>query len=64
MTACNCRETVLAYFNDRGIDAEVGVIAPIAPAYDPLAMRCPHGVVWYAQPTPEQIEAWTQVGVE
>lgn len=32
--------------------------------YPAVRMLCPHGVVWYAQPTPEQIGQWARDGVE
>ena len=56
-----CRALLLAHYREKGIDAHVTTISPIiATEYDPLAIRCPHGVTWYAQPTGEQITEWTR----
>lgn len=50
-------------FSEQGIDAHVTHIPPLAPpAYEPLDMRCPHGVLWYTEPTSEQRAKWAAEG--
>lgn len=47
------------------IDAHITHVPPlIDTGYEPLAMRCPHGVMWHAEPTSEQIAEWVRGGVE
>lgn len=46
------------------IEAHVTHVPPlVSSGYDLLAMRCPHGVLWYAEPTSEQIAKWAKAGV-
>jgi hypothetical protein len=60
-----CAEVLRAVFRDQGVEAHVTSTPPLIQSpYKELAMRCPHGVKWYAEPTSEQIAAWAKAGVE
>jgi hypothetical protein len=46
-------------------EAHITHVPPlIDTGYEPLAIRCPHGVMWHAEPTSEQIAEWVRDGVE
>lgn len=46
------------------VEAHITHVPPIVPSgYLPLAMRCPHGVLWHMEPTSEQIAEWARDGV-
>ena len=56
-----CRQVVLDAFAKQGVDAVVSTAPPIIPTpYDPYVATCPHGVVFYAEPTGEQRAAWAR----
>lgn len=60
-----CGDLLRAYYVEAGVDAHVTTTPPIVPPlYEPLDMRCPHGVLWYAEPTGDQIAKWAKEGVE
>lgn len=69
--ATECREVLLdtwrqacAQSGVEEIEAHVTHVPPlIASGYEPLAMRCPHGVLWHMEPTSEQIAKWAEAGV-
>lgn len=45
-------------------DAHITHVPPLVPPmYEPLGMRCPHGVLWHMEPTSEQIAQWAKDGV-
>lgn len=59
-----CRPFLLSKFRELSIEANVSHLPPlVASGYDQLDMRCPHGVLWYAEPTSEQISKWAEAGV-
>lgn len=44
-----------------GAEATVSHLPPLFPTdYEALNMRCPHGVLWFAEPTPEQVAEWVR----
>lgn len=58
-----CRQFILTYFRTKGVDAHVTHLPPIVPPrYEPLDMICPHGVLWFAEPTTDQIMQWALDG--
>lgn len=62
--AAECAELLRRLLKDLGADAHVTHVPPILPPrYKAFAMRCPHGVVWHAEPTSEQEAAWVRDGV-
>lgn len=61
---CDCGGTVRALYAREGIETTVSNLAPIVTTvYEPLNMRCPHGVLWHAEPTTDQIVQWARDGV-
>lgn len=63
-TSCRCGDLLRAHYAENGVEAHITTVPPIvAPAYQPLDMRCPHGVLWYAEPTGDQIAQWAKDGV-
>lgn len=63
--ADECRAVLLTHYAEVGVEANVSWEPPtFAPAYEPLNMRCPHGVLWYAEPTTEQVADFVRDGVE
>lgn len=49
------------YADDFGIDVNVSTVRPLFPTgYEALDMRCPHDVLWYAEPTAEQRLRWAE----
>jgi len=62
--AAECRGLVLRLLRLRGVDAHVTHVPPLVRTpYKPLDMRCPHDVLWYVEPTSEQIAEWAREGV-
>ena len=62
--AAGCGELVRRGLADQGIEAHVTHIPPLQPTpYEPLNMRCPHGILWFTAPTSEQIAKWVEEGV-
>jgi hypothetical protein len=62
--ACTCARTLRHLYADRQIEATVTDAPPIVDSgYEQPGLRCPHGVLWYAEPTREQILAWQRDGV-
>lgn len=60
-----CRAALLTYMAEAGIECTVTTVPPIVePAYEPLDMRCPHGRLWFMEPTGEQIMRWAEAGVQ
>lgn len=60
-----CRAVLLEGFAKMGVEATVTLEPPIVPPrYEALDMRCPHGRLWFAEPTSEQIAKWAAEGVE
>jgi ATP-dependent Zn protease len=52
------------YLAAEGIEATVTHVPPLVPTdYEQLDMRCPHGVLWYTEPTSDQIAKWVAEGV-
>lgn len=61
----DCAETLREMYAMNGIDAHVTAVAPLVPPrYEPLGMKCPHGVLWFAEPTGWQIARWAEDGTE
>lgn len=62
---CECGAFLKRKFTEAGIDANVSPWhAGIVPtAFEPLNMRCPHGVQWHAEPTSDQRVQWARDGV-
>lgn len=49
-----CRRTLVAGMAERGIEVAATWAPPLFPSpYEPLNMRCPHGVLWFMEPTAE-----------
>lgn len=62
--AVSCRQVVVDFYAEKGVEAHVTTEPPIVePGYEPLDMRCPHGVVWFAEPTGDQIAKWNKEGL-
>lgn len=60
---CECRKTIKDGLLKKGVEAHVTHVPPIVKTpYEAYFLTCPHGVAWYAQPTSEQIAAWTEAG--
>jgi hypothetical protein len=50
---------------ERGCEVNATWSPPLFPtAFEPLDMRCPHGVLWYAEPTTDQLADWVRKGVQ
>lgn len=63
MAACDCKQTIVDHFTAEGIDAHVTDLPPIVPTpYEPLNLCCPHGVLWFAEPTGDQRAKWASEG--
>jgi hypothetical protein len=62
---CNCREFLIGKYAEMGIEVAVSPWTPaiIPTTYEPLNMRCPHGVKWHAEPTTDQQAEWARGGV-
>lgn len=59
-----CRGRLLDFMAARGIECTVTVTPPlVAPRYEPLDMVCPHGRMWFMEPTGDQIARWNADGV-
>lgn len=62
--ADECQVLLEELMRQQCIEATVSYLPPIVKTpYLPLDMRCPHGVLWYAEPTSDQIEQWKRGGV-
>ncbi len=60
-----CRVMVENDLRAFGIKAHVTHVPQLVPTgYEPFDMRCPHGVLWFAEPTSEQIARWVEEGTE
>lgn len=58
-----CKDVCLNWFRERGMDVTVTTAPPlIETGYEALDMYCPHGVLWYAEPTSEQRRDWFRAG--
>lgn len=54
-----CRRVLLDIMAARGADVHATWAPPLFPTgYEPLNMRCPHGVPWFMEPTAEQRIKW------
>jgi hypothetical protein len=54
--AAHCRDEVRRIFEpfSRGVEVFITWAPPLFPSgYDPLGMTCPHGVLWFMEPTAE-----------
>lgn len=59
--ADECRRVLLDIFAAKGGDVHVTWVPPLFPTgYEPLDMRCSHGVLWFAEPTSEQRLDWAE----
>lgn len=62
---CDCGADLVARSRALNVDVTATAELPIVIGpFIPLSMRCPHGVVWYAEPTGEQRADWAERGVE
>lgn len=60
-----CGDVVRRLLRERDTEAHVTTVPPLVPSqFKPLAMRCPHGQIWHAEPTSEQVARWAADGVE
>lgn len=58
-----CDEFVRGKLAAMGVEAHVTHVPPLVRTdWEPLNMRCPHGVLWFTEPTSEQMAAWTEDG--
>lgn len=58
-----CRAQLLEHFAFHDIEVTATLTPPIIDTgYEPLDMRCPHGRLWYAEPTGEQRAKWAKEG--
>jgi len=56
-----CREFLLAKYAECGIEATVTILPPLVDSgYEPLNLRCPHDVLWFAEPTGDQRAKWAR----
>jgi hypothetical protein len=54
-----CRQELLNEAAELGMGVNVGTLPPIVDTgYEPLGLRCRHGIIWFAEPTTEQITQW------
>lgn len=59
--ADRCRRVLLDIFAAKGADVHVTWLPPLFPTgYEPLNLDCPHGVLWFAEPTAEQRLTWAK----
>lgn len=62
---CSHGDELKAMYAREGIEATVSIAPPIvAPSYEDIALRCPCGTRWYAEPTSDQILQWQKDGVQ
>lgn len=60
-----CKDVITGQMAKLGCEVIVSTAPPIFPTpYEPAAFRCPHGVLYYLEPSPEQIIRWREAGVE
>jgi hypothetical protein len=58
-----CRSVIKDVMADLGAEVTVSTLPLLRPSpYDPNPMSCPHGTVFYTQPTNEQILRWRRDG--
>lgn len=61
---CDCGREIVERLAAKGIEVNCSRLPPIVdPGYEDLAMSCPHGVRWYAEPTSEQRAQWIRDGI-
>ena len=54
-----CRRLLVDIMTGMGCEVIVSTAAPLTETdYDPNPISCPHGVVYYMQPTNDQIIRW------
>lgn len=59
--ADECRKVLIDGMAAMDTECHVTHIPPLVPsAYEPLNMRCPHGVLWFMEPTGEQIARYAR----
>jgi hypothetical protein len=59
-----CGAIMRRFFAGVGIEATVSHLRPLVlTPYAQPGIRCPHGVVWFGEPTSDQIAAWARDGV-
>ena len=62
--AVECRAVLEDHLRIQHIEATISHLPPLVKTpYLPLDMLCPHGVLWYLEPTSEQIAEWAKGGV-
>jgi hypothetical protein len=59
-----CRKQLLDHFEAAGIRVTVSAAAPGNPTAYTQALKCPHGTVYWFEPTVGQIATWAEKGVE
>lgn len=47
-----------------GCEAIISTVPPVRSVYRIEAHRCPHGTVYYCEPTSEQIMRWAELEIE
>jgi hypothetical protein len=47
-----------------GCEAIISTVPPVRSVYKIEAHRCPHGTVYYCEPTSEQIMRWAELEIE
>lgn len=56
-----CGALLVRMYRERGIDANASTVPPLVDSgYEQLNVRCPHGVLWFVEPTSEQRAAWAR----
>ena len=61
--AHECRKVLIDGMAEQGTEVHATWAPPLFPTgYEPLNMRCPHGVAWYMEPTAEQRNRYAQEG--
>lgn len=56
-----CARFLKGLFIAKDIDVTVSELPPlVATGYEALNMHCPHGVMFYAEPTSEQRAVWAR----
>ena len=62
--ADTCRQVIVDVLAEHGGEANASWRPPLFPSgYEPLNMTCPHGFLWFAEPTSEQRLRWAEEGV-
>lgn len=58
MCAEKCRAVLVRGMAAEGIEVAPTWAPPLVPtAWEPLNLRCPHGVLWFMEPTAEGVQA-------